>query len=176
MGLPSGLLWAKANIGATSPEQPGLYFSWGNSPGHAEGSDYDFSQVTYNETTGAAIEDNLTLAEDMARLSLGSPWRMPTKEDFQELVDNCTSKWTVINGQSGVLFTSNINGISIFLPAAGYYDGLTLKFSGLSGIYFSSSYYSNVEAHCLSFNNTHVYPDSNGNRYYGFSVRAVFLP
>lgn len=164
------------NIGASSPEEPGLYFSWGNSPGYAEGSGYDFSQAVYNETPGAAIEADITLAEDMARLSLGAPWRLPTDDEFQELYDNCTSVWTTIDGVAGRLFTSNVNGNSIFFPAAGYYGGSSLNDRGSDGRYWSSSYFSATDAYNLYFDSSSVVPQYKNNRSLGFPVRAVFQP
>lgn len=176
LGLPSGLLWAKTNIGASSPEQLGLYFSWGNSPGHAEGSGYDFSQEVYNETPGAVIGADLTLAEDMARISLGAPWRLPTDDEFQELFENCTSVWVALGGVEGRLFTSNVNGNSIFFPAAGGYNGTTNPSRGLQGYYWSSSYHSEMYAYYLNFNSSSVNPQYHYLRSSGFSVRAVFKP
>lgn len=161
------------NVGASAPEESGLYFSWGNSPGHAEGSGYDFSQVVYNETPGAAIEANLTLAEDMARQSLGSPWRMPTAAEFQELVDNCTSVWTTQNGVHGWLFTSNLNGNTIFFPAAGYYGGTTIYNRDTDGWYWTSSYYSDENAYYMGFDSSDIATDDIDFRRNGFPVRAV---
>ena len=162
------------NVGASSPEEIGLFFSWGNSPGHAEGAGYDFSDEVYNETPGAAIKANLTLAEDMARQSLGSPWRMPTAAEFKELVDNCTSVWTTQNGVTGRLFTSNVNGNSIFLPAAGYYDGTTLEERGVEGCYWASTYHSETDdAFYLDFYEKEIIPENYISRSTGQLVRAV---
>ena len=106
-------------------------------------------------------------------------WHLPTKEDFQELYDNCTSKWTSINGTPGRMFTSKINGNSIFLPAAGWswFDddehGTTLTYRGALGVYWSSSYNSATSAYSLYFNSSTVNPQFNVNRRDGFTVRAV---
>ena len=161
------------NVGASAPEESGLYFSWGNSPGHAEGAGYDFSLEVYNETPGAAIEANLTLAEDMARQSLGTPWRMPSAAEFQELIDNCTAVWTTRNGVAGYLFTSNVNGNSIFFPAAGVYEGTSLNDRGNYGGYWSSSYESAESANTLDFSIDDYDPMSSNRRKFGLVVRAV---
>lgn len=173
LGLPSGLLWAKANLGATLPESPGIYFSWGNVDGHPAGAGYDFSQEVYNETPAAAISTNLSLNQDAARASLGGPWRMPTADELQELVDNCTSEWTSLNGMNGRLFTSNVNGNSIFLPAAGYYSSTSLISRGSSGDYWSSSFGSSAVAHVMSIDASTVNPQSVLGRRLGFTIRAV---
>lgn len=171
--MPSGLLWAKANIGASSPEQPGMYFSWGNIEGHVAGTGYDFSQEVYNTTPGAAVSANLSLDHDAARESLGAPWRMPSDIEFQELYDNCTKVWTSLNGLNGILFISNVNGRQLFFPAAGYYHDTTLTGRGSIGGYWSRSFVSETNARFLYFNESEVEPQNNGQRRSGFSIRAV---
>lgn len=160
-------------MGADSKEGSGLYFSWGNTEGHAEGSGYDFSQAVYDETPGAAITTNLSLSQDAARANLGAPWRMPTSDEFKELYDNCTCVWTTMNGVAGRLFKSNVNGNTLFLPAAGLYNGTLYRDSGAHGYYWSSSYKSTINACDLTFGNAGVFPQNNNERRYGFSVRAV---
>ena len=175
LALPSGLLWADKNIGASTPYEHGLYFSWGNVTGHAEGSGYDFSDAVYAETDGAALTGNIPVNNtyDMARHNLGSPCRLPTVGEFQELNSNCTSEWTDEDGVAGRRFTSNINGNSIFFPASGYYDGTTLDSRGSYGYYWSSSYMSETGAYSLHFDSSGVMAASNVYRRCGFSVRAV---
>jgi len=73
----------------------------------------------------------------------------------------------------GMRFTSRVNGNSIFFPAAGLYDGTTLYSRGTDGYYWSSSYNSATSAYSLNFGSEGVYPQSNYNRRYGFTVRAV---
>ena len=175
LALPSGLLWCEHNIGATTPYEHGLYFSWGNVTGHAEGSGYDFSDAVYAETAGAALTGNIPTNNtyDMARHNMGSPCRLPTVGEFQELNSNCTSEWTDEDGVAGRRFTSNINGNSIFFPASGYYNGTTLSDRGSVGYYWSSSYISETDAYSMYFSSGGVYPADDHYRRYGFSVRAV---
>ena len=175
LALPSGLLWCEHNIGATTPYEHGLYFSWGNVTGHAEGSGYDFSDAVYAETAGAALTGNIPTNNtyDMARHNMGSPCRLPTVGEFHELNSNCTSEWTDEDGVAGRRFTSNINGNSIFFPASGNYDGTTLYFRGSYGLYWSSSYVSESYAYDMDFNSDGVYPADGSLRRFGFSVRAV---
>lgn len=153
-----------------------MYFSWGNLFGHAEGSGYDFSQAVYDATPAAAITTNLSLSQDAARANLGAPYRMPTAADFQELYDNCTSVWTTLNGVNGRLFTSNVNGNTLFFPAAGGYNGTNLSSYGLYGNYWSSSIYSTSRARFLSFGSSYVGFQGYDDRRLGFSVRAVAGP
>ena len=176
MGLPSGIQWASCNIGAEDPSDLGLYFSWGNVEGHAIGEGYSFSQQVYDTTPGAEIESNLSLEQDAARAYLGAPWRMPTAADYQELIDNCSSVWTTLNGVPGRLFTSNVNGNTLFFPAAGIYSFITLSGRGSYGDYWSSTFNSATNARNFAFNDSSIVPQDSGSRRYGFSVRAVLQP
>ena len=175
LALPSGLLWCEHNIGASTPYEHGLYFSWGNVIGHAEGSGYDFSDAVYAGTPGAALTGNVPVngTYDLARHNMGAPCRLPTVGEFQELNSNCDSEWTDEDGVAGRRFTSRINGNSIFFPASGGYNGTSLFNRGSFGHYWSSSYYSATYAYVLSFNSSNVYPADSYYRRLGFTARAV---
>ena len=175
LALPSGLLWCEHNIGATTPYEHGLYFSWGNVIGHAEGSGYDFSDAVYAETPGAALTGNIPVngTYDLARHNMGAPCRLPTVGEFQELNSNCDSEWTDEDGVAGRRFTSRINGNSIFFPASGNYGGTALYSRGSNGYYWSSSYGSATSAYYLYFGSTYVNPASDYYRRCGFTARAV---
>ena len=175
LALPSGLLWCEHNVGASTPYEHGLYFSWGNVEGHAEGSGYDFSDAVYAQTAGAALTGNIPANNtyDMARHNIGSPSRLPTMGEFVELNNNCDSEWTDEDGVAGRRFTSRINGNSIFFPASGLYNGTSLSYRGSSGYYWSSTWYSETNARSLSFGSTGVNPQYFNSRRLGFTVRAV---
>ena len=175
LALPSGLLWCEHNIGASTPYEHGLYFSWGNVIGHAEGSGYDFSDAVYAETAGAALTGNIPVNNtyDMARHNMGSPCRLPTSGEFTELNNNCDSEWTDEDGVAGRRFTSRINGNSIFFPASGFYNGTTLYNRGSDGFYWSSSCSSATRAYILSFHSSSVDPANSSYRRLGFTARAV---
>jgi len=175
LALPSGLLWCEHNVGATTPYEHGLYFSWGNVEGHAEGSGYDFSDAVYAQTAGAALTGNIPANNtyDMARHNMGAPCRLPTSGEFVELNNNCDSEWTDEDGVAGRRFTSRINGNSIFFPASGFYNGTSLNYRGSIGYYWSSSYISETYAYYLNFNSSNVNPANNNNRRYGVTARAV---
>ena len=175
LALPSGLLWCEHNVGASTPYEHGLYFSWGNVTGHAEGSGYDFSDAVYAETPGAALTGNIPVngTYDLARHNMGAPCRLPTVGEFQELNSNCDSEWTDEDGVAGRRFTSRINGNSIFFPASGLYYGTSLYYRGSGGYYWSSSYYSATGAYNLDFSSSGVNPADNGSRRLGFTGRAV---
>lgn len=183
LGLQSGLKWATMNVGATKPEEQGYFFSWGNVEGHCLNgvTDYDFGTSTtgapYSGSPGASLSGNIANGDayDMARANLGGAWRLPTKEEFQELYDNTTCTWTTQNGVTGRLFVSKASGNSnsVFFPAAGDYLGSSHGHVGSGGDYWSSSFSSATTAYYLGFNRSGVNPQHNYYRYYGFSVRAV---
>ena len=114
----------------------------------------------------------LPASADAATVNWGSNWRMPTKAEFEELDSNCTVTWSTQNGVNGRLFTSNINGNSIFLPAAGYRYDSELHSAGWYGDYWSSSLSSSSNAWDLDFDSSSCSVDSS-YRYGGRSVRPV---
>lgn len=172
LGLPSGTKWADRNIGAKSPEDVGLYFSWGNTDGHVFGTDYDFYE-DYDNTPGAKLTGDIDLAHDAARVNLGEPWRMPTSEEFKELDDNCEHEFVSVNGFKGMRFTSKINGNSVFFPCSGSGSGSSWNYRGSSGVYWSSSLYSAAYGRSLGFYSGGVSPQGNSSRFFGFAVRPV---
>ncbi len=190
LGLPSGLKWADCNVGASAPEEFGLYFAWGDTEGYANASEKKFnwsnyklcngSQTTltkYNTKSTSGTVDNLTtleLVDDAAYVS-DNTCRMPTKTDFEELTANTTSTWETLNGVNGRRFTSKINGNSIFVPAAGYcLDGSVFNV-GSSGYLWSSSLDESSPSYGwhLYFRSSNVGVSNGYYRIYGFSVRAV---
>ena len=178
LALPSGLLWCEHNVGAATPYDDGLYFSWGNITGHTGTDGYDFGTTNdgpYASTPGAALTGNIPTNNtyDAARHNMGAPWRMPTVGEFQELNAQCDSEWTDEDGIAGRRFTSRINGNSIFFPASGYRHGTGLGSRGSYGYYWSASLPSQSYGYCLIFDSGGVNPARSGNRFYGFSVRAV---
>ena len=178
LALPSGLLWCEHNVGASTPYEDGLYFSWGNITGHTGTDGYDFGTSNdgpYASTDGAALTGNIPTngTYDAARHNMGAPCRMPTVGELQELNNNCDSEWTDEDGVAGRRFTSRINGNSIFFPASGYRYGTSLYSRGSSGYYWSASLYSQTDGYSLYFYSSGVYPSHYGNRFYGFPVRAV---
>ena len=173
LGLPSGVKWADRNVGAASPEDPGLFFSWGNVDGVEIGKACDFCEDAYAKTEGVKVKGGLDAAHDAATVNLGVPWRMPTDKEFQELYDNCDWEWTTENGYYGVRFTSRINGKSIFFSASGRGYGSSWGSRGAYGSYWSASFSSSRVARNLYFYSGGVDPQYSGDRYNGFSVRAV---
>mgnify|MGYP002622085830 CR=1 FL=1 len=174
LGLPSGLLWADRNIGASEPEAFGLYFQWGDTEGHTEGSGYDFSSANYNSKGLNSISADLALSQDAANAALGGSCRMPTKTEFQELYDNTDTEWTTVNSVAGRKFMKKSDhSVFIFFPAAGCYNGTSLGVRGSVGYYWSGSFGNSSYAYRLGFNSGGVDPQNGYDRYYGVPVRAV---
>ena len=177
--------WATFNVGASTPEEYGDYFAWGETEPKEvyDWSTYKYWQgsestlTKYNTDSSYGTVDNKTtleLNDDAARANWGGRWRMPTDAEMTELRTNCTWTWTTENGVNGYKVTSKSNGNSIFLPAAGYRVNSDLSNAGSRGIYWSSSLYTDlICAWNVRFDSSRVQSISN-NRYCGHSVRAVY--
>ena len=179
LGLPSGLKWATCNVGASSPEQSGLYFAWGETTGYTAEQVTSgvrvFNKDVYNAGPVASISADLTLEQDAAHVNLGGNWRMPTEAEYQELIDNCDVTWTNdYNGTkvSGRIFTSKVNGKLVFFPAAGNCLDSSVVDVGSYGVYWSASWRSSSNAWELYFLSGSQGLNYN-YRYYGYSVRGV---
>lgn len=152
LGLPSGVLWATCNIGAKTPEGYGDYFAWGeiepkctynwSTYKHCMGNNNMLTKYCNNSSYGNnGFTDNLTTLlpmDDAATAVWGNGWRTPTKEEWDEMRNNTTNILTTQNGVNGRLYTAS-NGMSIFLPAAGYRWDDELYGVGNFGYFWSSS-------------------------------------
>ena len=173
LGLPSGLKWAQANLGADNESDPGLYYMWGDTEGQKKDSGYEFTVANYNAKGLNAISTNLSLAQDAAKVRLGGSWRMPTQTDFEELMNNTNVTWTTINGVDGRKFANKTDASKyIFMPAAGNYNGSSLDSWGSLGRYWSSTFNNSSYAYSFGFYSSSMNA-GNFSRYLGYSVRAV---
>ena len=178
--------WASFNLGASTPEGSGDYFSWGET---APKSSYTWSTYAYGQSKNGPFSEYvadaasgtpdyktiLDLEDDAAHVIWGDAWRMPSKEEVQELRDNCTWTWTTINGVNGYKVSSSITGNSIFLPAAGMMSGSKIQNDGTEGDYWSSSLY--TAESCSSWSpyfTSSEFSTGDCYRYFGLPVRAVY--
>ena len=172
--------WATQNVGASNPSDYGDYFAWGETETK---SSYDYDNCfdcldstgdswgTYKDGGKTSISPNS--GHDTARENWGDTWRMPTKAEFEELCTKCKWTWTSQGEHKGYKVTGP-NGMSIFLPAAGWRNGTGTYYEGENGEYWSSTLGS-WESYCalnLSFYS------SNHSMFYsarklGLSVRPV---
>ncbi len=158
LGLPSGTLWATRNVGASSPDESGIYYAWGETEDYTSQQNYgsnmwshykwcDGSMTTlnkYNTDANFGTTDGKTvldLEDDAAYVNLGSEWCIPTAEQFRELVNKeyTTVEWTRNDWAFGYKITSKTNGKFIFLPVCGYYMQDILFQEGAYGYYWTSS-------------------------------------
>ena len=177
LGLPSGTKWACCNVdtenpGNQSPLNYGGYYSWGET----EVKD-TYNWYTYAYRHGEDYEDlGSDIAGtryDVAHVKWGGTWVMPSSEQQDELRNNCTYRWTTVNGVNGCMFTSKKNGRIIFLPAAGYRYGNLCDDN--KGEYYSStqSPSDSHDAYVLYFNKANLVEGYYGYRYRGRSVRPI---
>ena len=117
LGLPSKIMWAKCDLGATSPEKYGDEYSWGETWTKINYDYYYFTDIVEGQYTKYDSRDKrffLEKEDDVAYLRLGEGWRYPTWNEMQELIDNCTVTESTLNGWPGVMFVSKINNNYIF--------------------------------------------------------------
>ena len=165
LDLPSGLLWASRNIGASSRSGYGNYYAWGEIETKSSYTDQNYrfhlgghsAEPTYSKYvtySDAGTVDNLTelqrgenpgeTMDDVARAVLGGKWRMPRPEEFEELIKNTDNAYTEYNGVNGWMFTSKTDSDNwIFLPAAGYWGDSGKVLVGSLGVLLGN-YWSSV--------------------------------
>lgn len=181
LGLPSGLLWARTNIGAPFSSDDGDYFAWGETEpkSYYAWSTYkwwgDDNITKYNPTDKKTTLDS---EDDAATVNWGVPCRMPDSSEFEELYNECDWTWQKsYNGTSGYLVTGP-NGKTIFFPASSsHFDDDEIYDHGWDGYYWSRSLepiHSTYYVRFLKFQNGRILPKIRGNcRPNGFSVRPV---
>lgn len=189
LSLPSGTKWACCNIGASKPEDCGLYYAWGETGekrkffpsnyqfayevGSGQGGIYSEKDMKYYKYQ--SIGSNITGTRyDVAQFKWGDSWHMPTPAQYKELVEYCTTTWTYREGVKGTLFRGP-DGASIFLPAAGYIWGsMGIGKKNILGFYWSSASKKWDKAYCLEFGpKSGVQWWEDYSRFCGLSVRAV---
>ena len=176
--------WATMNVGANAPEECGDYFAWGETQPKEEynWSTYKWCEGNYDTQTKYCTDsyygtvDNKTildLEDDAANVNWGGSWRMPTKKELQELLEDCT--WTkVVQNDHNCYMVIGPNGNTIILPAAGVFDDTIIEEYNTMGCYWSSSVSedSSSNAYYLYFSSGEV--DWDGlERFYGLSIRPV---
>ena len=191
--------WANMNVGASSESDFGKYFAWGETTGYDSSDGHSFGWANYSLCGGSnttmtkycnkegygTVDNKTTLeaADDAATANWGSPWRMPTKAEMQELADTksntaeYTWELTTVDGHKGYRITRNSTGANIFLPASGNYGG-SLYDQNSFGYYWSSSLDEESgsnpsNSYYLGTNNTNAGVYNWNSRYLGLSVRPV---
>ena len=190
LGLPSGLLWAKYNIGAATENETGGYFSWGETApktkfGYGKYKFWNGSTFTKYNWSDNLME--LQPEDDAATVILG-PWcHTPTKAEWEELIEKCTweaTKVTLPAATEPVVAYWKVtgpNGNHIILPSTGYYwdDGLHFSWS----FYYSSTLKDVDTVYSLGWDHSGVTEElgvsydhptiARGSRKAGYVIRAV---
>ncbi|MCR5697193.1 MAG: hypothetical protein K6G73_09485 [Marinilabiliaceae bacterium] len=179
LGLPSGLLWASFNLGATDSTQYGSYYAWGETDSKKSYSSSTYKYYDNELYTYTKYDENKTTleaADDAATVCLGGNWRMPTMEDWEELFRYRQSLEvdTLSNGTIGYKLVG-ANGNSIFLPASGRCTSSSKDWVGKDGEYWSSELGKNRSdyAQYLNFDITGKYSLYSFNSYYRYEGRVI---
>lgn len=174
--------WSEVNVGAEAPEDCGYYFAWGEvetkesfgDMTYRWGEEYDLRKYCTTYRYGKKDDKtSLDAEDDIATVTYGGTWRIPTVEEMNELKTKCTWKWTTLNGVNGYEVTGPSKK-SIFLPVAGYYDYTGFNDAGSIGQYWSKSLdvEDNNRAHILKMSST-GYECIVCGRFDGLTVRPV---
>ena len=182
--------WASFNLGAEVPEGEGDYYAWGEL---TVKDSYDFTNYRFSSSFSGPyskyntddaygkVDNKTTLEEDddaAAARYLGT-WRIPTEDEFTELMsaDNCTWTWTQVNGKNGYRVTGKKAGYtdkSIFLPAAGFKQQRELLYAGEIGFYWTASLYGpDPTSAVMGYFDQKEFVCSTHNRFVGLSIRPV---
>ncbi|MDO4525881.1 MAG: hypothetical protein Q4B61_11210 [Bacteroidales bacterium] len=189
LGLPSGIMWATCNIGASKPYELGDYFAWGEVTPKDDYSDKSYKWGTMHNLTkyctnrGYGIVDNKAVLEsedDAACFNWGNGWRMPTISEMTELKESC--EWEKVEnfmgkGVVGKVGRSNYNGNFIFFPFAGVRADIRLLDKDCYGDYYTSRVVDDFPFECygLCFLRNIIAVEGGLSRYVGRSVRAVAI-
>ena len=195
LGLPSELKWSISNVGAGIPEGTGDYFAWGETEPKKEyswdtykwcvygNSAYMMTKYNTDSHYGTVVDNKefLDIEDDAAHANMGDKWRMPTGNEYVELLNHCTWTWASQNGINGYIVKSKTNGNSMFLPAAGWkYKtgsesvskwGFYWLNSLTTGVSPANAYYWKFYSEPYKYQYDHH--DYTG-RYYGMTIRAVY--
>lgn len=177
--LGLSVYWASCNVGAYAPEEAGDFFAWAETELKIKYYDEtykyyrDGGYVKYNEGKKYTLE----LDDDAANANWGGSWRIPTADECQELIDNCTWSSATVNGVRGFMVTSNVSGYtdkSIFLPFTGYMEGEKLYWDGRYSGYWISSTNDSGTVLRLSITDPNGHLILGSDRIDGYKVRAVY--
>ena len=179
--LGLSVMWATCNVGADSPEEGGDRFAWGETEtkttyNYMTSKWYDYESerfLKYNLYQDLGVADMkymLDPEDDAAHVNWGDSWRTPSPQETVELKNNCNWVWTELNGTTGYMVTSKINGNSIFLPSGSYG-------SPAGANYLTNSLNTHTDGmppYALQINSSGYIETSTGGRYDGCYVRPVY--
>ncbi len=195
LGLPSELKWSISNVGASIPEGTGDYFAWGETEPKKEyswdtykwcvygNSAYMMTKYNTDSHYGTVVDNKefLDMEDDAAHANMGDKWRMPTGNEYVELLNHCTWTWASQNGINGYIVKSKTNGNSMFLPAAGWKYKTGSESVSKWGFYWLNSLTTSISPanayywkfYSEPYKYQYDHHDYTG-RYYGMTIRAVY--
>lgn len=195
VNLGLSVYWADCNVGASSPEDYGDYYAWGETEtkdefiwktykwcttGRYDGDEYFTKYCTDSKNGRVDNKTTLDPEDDVAHVKWNGKWRIPTQAEMEELINNCTWTLTTMNGVSGYTAKSKINSKTIFIPAAGAIGANGLISEGKTASCWTSSFYKgttvfpNIGAVDLEFDSNINRPKIDlSYRHCGLSVRPV---
>lgn len=165
--------WAACNVGADMPQGFGGYYSWGETE---EKEAYTLDSYVDPNPQGNAMDISGT-EYDVAHVKWGGSWRMPTYDEFSELIRSCTWEWVIMEGDVAGYKVTGPNGNSIFLPAAGHkslYHGdyTPVRKTNETGCYKTSTDKGDGPCYVI-FGDSYVSSNGEGRAFYGESIRPV---
>lgn len=175
LGLPFGTLWADCNLGASSPEESGHYFRWGEITPHE-----DYEKFLYPHLCNGKFKDigsDIAGTQyDAAFVHLGKSWCMPNEAQFKELLEMCSFNWESYKGVGGMKITGPNNNF-LFIPTSGFrsYKSGVLYGVGSYGYFWSSTASGGVNGRYFFFFSSSDWYLNYGNRAYGFPIRPVII-
>ncbi len=189
LGLPSGTKWSCCNVGASKPESFGEYYAWGETQAKDCYNAKTYKYYNYDNGEWINIGSNIAGTKyDVATISWGDQWQMPTVDQFEELQNECSGEWTTVNGVYGAKYKGS-NGQTIFIPAANcYVDDMKHVLNpednslAIVGYYWSSTSYLDWSAFHYTFRigpaglgHINLIRDEKGSngRIYGYSIRPI---
>lgn len=190
VNLGLSVYWAKCNLGASSPEQDGDYYRWGEyvpmGLGSYKWTNPDGTMIKYCMTPDFGKVDGLSsleVTDDAATMNKGSGWRIPSFSEMEELVNDCSWEWVNDydgSGTCGFIVSGTKPGFTencIFLPAAGFRDAPERTMWYRSRLlYWTRDVVQHVSynAWYLIFYEKGIELHDDGRRYYGKSIRPVY--
>ena len=161
--------WATCNLGATSPEKSGHYFSWGEILPNKDAKYTEKNSKTFDKPFQDISGNPLY---DAARANMKGGWRIPTRDELKELVNKCRFDWDSV--KKGYRITGP-SGKSIFIPVSGIYTSSKLTLVKKACNLWSSTPYKgkNKLTHTLFFNSENIYSIGTIYRYMGCNIRPV---
>ena len=183
LGLPSGTLWATCNVGASSPEEYGGYYAWGEieeKESYSENNYKWYSNSAYTKYNSTDGKTTLDLEDDVVHVVMGGRWQLPTQAQILELENAFTDTPIIetINNKSVMKITSKYNGNVVLFPISGYKSGSSLNLDETNGYIWSNTKDTDTKCYSARIRNSNgvYWYGMTSYKYYGQNARGVITP